>query len=152
MHFISIHKIYPTSTLAMLYKDQIVRLRGVPHEIISNRDPRFTSSFYRSFQREHGMEAKFNIAYQPQINDQPMRTIQILEDLFYSCMKAFGGSYEHLLLVDFAYSNNYLASIGMGPFKALYGTPCRSLTCSLEGSEPLTVGPKFLQDSQRASI
>lgn len=64
-------------------------------------------------------------------------------------MIAFVGSDEHLPLVDFAYNNSYLASIGMGPFKALYGMPCISLTCSLEGNEPLTVGPEFLQDSQR---
>lgn len=47
------------------YRDQIVKLHGVFSEIISDRDARFTSSFWISFQRELGKEVKFSIAYQP---------------------------------------------------------------------------------------
>ena len=47
--FIPIRMTYPVSTLARLYRDQIIRLHGVPREIVSDRDPRFTSFFWRSF-------------------------------------------------------------------------------------------------------
>ena len=33
---------------------------------------------------------------------------------------------EHLLLVEFAYNNNFNSSIGMTPFEALYERKCRS--------------------------
>ncbi|XP_057485864.1 uncharacterized protein LOC130772142 [Actinidia eriantha] len=40
------------------------------------------------------------------------------------------GSWEdHLHLVEFAYNNSYQASIGMAPFEALYGRPCKSPVC-----------------------
>ena len=62
----------------------------------------------------------------------------------------FGGSWEeHLPLVEFAYNNSYQASIGMAPFKTLYGRPCRSPTWWLEGGELLIVGPEMLQETQR---
>ena len=117
---------YPVSTLAQLYRDQIVRLHGVPREIVSDRDPRFTSMFWRSFQRELGTDTRFSTTYHPQTDIQSERTIQILEDLLRSCLMDFGGSWEeHLPLEEFAYNNSYQASIGMAPFEALYGRPCR---------------------------
>ena len=33
----------------------------------------------------------------------------------------------HLPLVEFAYNNNYQASIGMAPYEALNGKKCRTL-------------------------
>lgn len=149
-HFIPIHTIYQVSTLAILYRDQIVRLHRVPIEIVSDREPIFTSSFQRSFQRELDTETKFNIEYHPQTDDQSKRMIQILEDLLRSYIMNIGGSWEeHLPLVEFAYNNNYQVNIGMTPFKALYHRQCRSPMCWLRGSKPLIVGPKLLQDSQR---
>ena len=149
-HFIPIRMTYPVSTLARLYQDQIVRLHGVPWEIVLDKDPRFTSSFWRSFQRELGTETRFSTTYHPQTDGQSERTIQILEDLLRSCVMDFGRSWEeHLPLVEFAYNNSYQVSIWMASFEALYGRPCRSPTCWLEGEEQLLVGPELLQDSQR---
>ena len=40
----------------------------------------------------------------------------------------FGGSWNKKLpLVEFSYNNSYQASLGMAPYKALYGRKCRSL-------------------------
>lgn len=38
-HFIPIKKLYLLTMLELLYRDQIVKLHGVPKEIISDRDP-----------------------------------------------------------------------------------------------------------------
>ena len=35
----------------------------------------------------------------------------------------------HLPLVEFAYDNNYQASIGMAPYEALNGKKCRTPLC-----------------------
>lgn len=64
-YFIPIRMTYPVSILGRLYRDQIVRLYGVPQDIVLDRDPRFTFSFWRSFQRELGMDTTFSIAYYP---------------------------------------------------------------------------------------
>nr|GEY33670.1 putative reverse transcriptase domain-containing protein [Tanacetum cinerariifolium] len=46
------------------------------------------------------------------------------------CDRDFGNGWErHLPLVEFAYNNNYHASIKAAPFEALYGRKCRSPVC-----------------------
>ena len=106
--------------------EAIVRLHGVPLSIVSDRDTRFTSQFWRSLQESLGTHLKFSTAYHPQTDGQSERTIQILEDMLRACMLDFTGSWEdHLHLVEFSYNNSFQASIGMAPFAALYGKRCR---------------------------
>src|SRR3954463_1405872 len=53
-----------------------------------------------------------------------------------ACVMDFGSSWEdHLHLVEFAYNNSFQASIGMAPYEALYGRPCRSPLCWVEAGE-----------------
>ena len=86
----------------------------------------------------------FSTAYHPQTDGQSERTIQILEDMLRGCVLDFGGTWErHLPLVEFAYNNNFQSSIGMAPFAALHGRPCRSPMCSaVVGDAPL-LGPEL---------
>ena len=46
-HFISVMMDYSIDRLANLYVKEIVRLHGVPLSIVSDRDPRFTSRFWK---------------------------------------------------------------------------------------------------------
>jgi len=49
---------------------------------VSDRDPRFTSRFWKSLQEALGSKLRLSSAYHPQIDGQSERTIQSLEDLF----------------------------------------------------------------------
>jgi len=49
-HFIPINISFPVFQLAEIYIREIVKLHGVPSSIISDRDPRFTSRFWKSLQ------------------------------------------------------------------------------------------------------
>ena len=46
-HFLPINMTYSLDRLADLYVNEIVRLHGIPKEIISDRDSRFLSRFWR---------------------------------------------------------------------------------------------------------
>ena len=95
-----------------LYIQEIVRLHGVPVSIVSNRDPRFTDHFWKSFQKAMGTQLSMSTAFHPQTDGQSERTIQILEDMLRECVLDLKGSWEeHLPLVEFAYNNSYQASI-----------------------------------------
>ncbi|GJW62552.1 putative reverse transcriptase domain-containing protein [Tanacetum coccineum] len=52
-HFLAIREDYSMEKLARLYIDEIVARHGVPTSIISDRDGRFTSSYYSSIRCAH---------------------------------------------------------------------------------------------------
>ena len=81
-HFISVRMDYSMDRLAELYVEEIVRLHGVPLSIVSDRDPCFTSRFWKELQSALGTKLKFSISFHPQIDGQSERLIQVLEDMF----------------------------------------------------------------------
>ena len=52
-------------------------------------------------------------------------------------------------MAEFAYNNSFQSTIGMAPFEALYGRPCRSPSCWLHNEDPVLVGPELLEESVR---
>ena len=90
--FVPIKVTYSVERLAEIYIANVVRLHGVPLSIISDRDARFTSHFWRCVQKALGTQLKFSTAFHPQTDGQSERTIQILEDMLRSCVMDFGGS------------------------------------------------------------
>ena len=58
-----------------LYIREIVRLHGVPVSIVSDRDPRFTTHFWKSFQKAMGTRLTMSTAFYPQTDGQSERTI-----------------------------------------------------------------------------
>ncbi|KAM1427706.1 hypothetical protein ACFXTO_020221 [Malus domestica] len=144
-HFIPVREKYLLSRLAKLFISQNVKYHGVPVNIISDRDPRFTSKFWIVFQEALGTRLLYSTAYHPQTNGQSDRTIQTLEDMLRSSVLQFGDSWHNcLVLMEFAYNNSYHSSIGMAPFEALYGKSCRMPICWSEVGERVLVGPEIV--------
>ncbi|GJX06009.1 putative reverse transcriptase domain-containing protein [Tanacetum coccineum] len=112
-------------TLDMLtrrYLKEVVSRHGVPVSIISDRDGRFTSHFWKSLNKALGTQLDMSTAYHPQIDGQSKRTIQTLKDMLRACVLDFGKGWDkHLVLVEFSYNNSYHTSIKAAPFEALYG-------------------------------
>ena len=63
-----------------------MNLHGVPLCIVLDRDPRFTSDFWKSVQEELGSKLRLSSAYHPQTDGQTERMIQSLEDLLRACV------------------------------------------------------------------
>ncbi|GJZ31578.1 putative reverse transcriptase domain-containing protein, partial [Tanacetum coccineum] len=80
-HFLAIHEDYSIEKLARLYTDEIVARHGVPVSIISDRDARFTSRLWQTFQKSLGARLDMSTAYHPQTDGQGKRKIQTLEDM-----------------------------------------------------------------------
>nr|GEY76867.1 putative reverse transcriptase domain-containing protein [Tanacetum cinerariifolium] len=112
----------PMDKLARIYLKEVVTRHRIHVSIISDRDPRFASNFWRSLQNALGTRLDMSTAYHPEINGQSERTIQTLEDMLGACAIEFGkGWVNHSPLVEFSYNNSYHASIKAAPFEALYG-------------------------------
>ncbi|KAA0048733.1 pol protein [Cucumis melo var. makuwa] len=150
-HFVPGKSTYTTSKWAQLYMSEIVRLHGVPVSIVSDRDARFTSKFWKGLQTTMGTRLDFSTAFHPQTNGQTERLNQVLEDMLRACALEFSGSWDsHLHLMKFAYNNSYQATIGMAPFEALYGKCCRSPVCWGEVGEQRLMGPELVQSTNEA--
>ncbi|MCQ7926324.1 hypothetical protein NP234_24385, partial [Salmonella enterica] len=135
-HFLPFKTTFTMEQLAELYVKEVVRLHGVPKTILSDRDSRFTSSFWRCVQQAMGTKLRFSTAFHPQTDGQTERLNQILEDMLRACTLEFKGSWcKHLPLAEFAYNNSFQATIGMPPYEALYGRKCRSPIHWLETGE-----------------
>jgi hypothetical protein len=44
-HFCALQHPFTTSTMAQSFMDQVFKIHGMPHSIVSDRDPTFTSNF-----------------------------------------------------------------------------------------------------------
>jgi hypothetical protein len=129
-HFLPIRETYTSERLAELFIKEIVARHGVPVSIVSDRDTRFTSKFWKRFHDSMGTRLHISTAYHPQTDGQSERTIQTLEDMLRACIIDFGGSWDsHLPLAEFSYNNSYHSSIGRAPYEMLYGRKCRTPVC-----------------------
>ncbi|XP_073120481.1 uncharacterized protein [Henckelia pumila] len=107
-HFLPIKNNFSMNQYAELYIREVVKLHGVSARIVSDRDPRFTSNFWKSLHHGLGTKLAFSTSFHPQTDGQSERVIQILEDLLRACMIDFGGNWESKLpLVEFTYNNSY---------------------------------------------
>ncbi|KAL4013397.1 hypothetical protein IC575_025566 [Cucumis melo] len=121
VHFVPGKSTYTASKWGQFYMTEIVRLHGVPVSIISDRDARFTSKFWKGLQLALGTRLDFSTAFHPQTDGQTERLNQVLEDMLRACVLEFSGSWDsHLHLMQFVYNNSYQATISMAPFEALY--------------------------------
>ena len=150
-HFVPGKSTYTASKWAQLYLTEIVRLHGVPVLIVSDRDARFTSKFWKGFQPTMGTRLDFSTTFHPQTDGQTERLNQGLEDMLQACALEFPSSWDsHLHLMEFAYNNSFQATIGMTPFEVLYGKCCRSLVCWNGVGEPRLMGSELVQSTNEA--
>ena len=147
-HFLAVQMNFTLKEFCRLYIREIVRFHGVPVSIVSDRDPRFTAHFWKSFQKAMGTYLTMSTTCRQMVKSE--KTIQILEDMLRACVLDHkGGWKEHLPLVEFAYNNSYQVSIQMTPYEDLYGRPCRSPFCWTEVGECSITGPDLIRDTSK---
>ena len=84
-HFLSINESSFVEKLAKIYVREVVARHGVPTSIVSNRDMRFTSRFWKKFHEDLGTRLHFSTTYHPQTDGQSEQTIHMLEDMLRAC-------------------------------------------------------------------
>lgn len=78
VHFIAVKSTYSANDVAQVFMRDIVRLHGVPKKIVSDRDAKITSRFWKELFASLGTELAFNIAYHSQIYEHIERVNRIL--------------------------------------------------------------------------
>ncbi|KAJ0556864.1 putative nucleotidyltransferase, Ribonuclease H [Helianthus annuus] len=85
-HFLPIREDYKVEKLARIYTDEVICRHGIPLDIISDRDGRFISRLWQTFQSTMGSHLNLSTTFHPQTDGQTERTIQTLEDMLRSCV------------------------------------------------------------------
>lgn len=108
--------------LARLFYDNVVRLHGVPNSIVSDRDPRFTSKFWRTLMDLCGTKLHMSTAYHPQTDGQTERANRTIEDMLRCYVNHRHNDWDsYLTAIEFAYNNSTNQSSGATPFFLNYG-------------------------------
>jgi hypothetical protein len=80
-HFIPVKLTHKEANIVDVYMREITRLHGIPKTIVSDRDPKFTSNFWKGLFNAFGTNLNFSIAYHPESNGQTERVNQVIENM-----------------------------------------------------------------------
>jgi hypothetical protein len=105
-----------------IFLQAVFRLHGVPREIVSDRDPRFTAAFWSQLFRRLGTKFNMSTANHPETDGQSERANRTIEEILRCYVSPHHDDWdEHLPTLEFAYNDSQQASTGVTPFYALYG-------------------------------
>jgi hypothetical protein len=145
-HFIPIKSTCKVIDIANIFMKEIFRLHGMPKEIMSDRDTKFTSNFWKSLMASLETKLLFSTTYHPQTDGQMKRVNQILEDMLRMNVMHQPKKWEdYLPLVEFSYNNSYQESLKMSPFKVLYGRSCNTPVSWSNPMNKIMIGPDMLK-------
>ncbi|KAG3125257.1 hypothetical protein PI126_g22851 [Phytophthora idaei] len=94
---------------ARLFADMVVKHHGMPHDIVSDRDPRFTARFWQEVLTLLGTQLSMSTADHPQTDGQTECVNRVLGDLLKSYAHSFQQWSDCLPMAEFATSNSVQA-------------------------------------------
>ena len=117
VHFAATQTTVTAVELAKLFYREVVRHHGIPSSIVSDRDVRFTSNFWRSLWQQTGTKLAMSTAYHPQTDGQTERANRTLEEMLRAYTNYQQDDWdEQLVAAEIAYNNSVQASTGFSPF------------------------------------
>ena len=117
VHFAPCRKEVTAMEYARLLVDHVFHLHGLPVVIISDRDPRFTSKFWKGLFELLGTDLRFSAVFHPQTDGQSKRAIQTLENFLRPYVERNPQNWvKQLPLAEFATNNAVNMATRYSPF------------------------------------
>ena len=79
--FIPTNSTVTSKETADLFLREVFRHHGLPSNIVSDRDPRFTAKFWEALQKALGVELLMSTAEHPQTDGQAEATVKVVQKL-----------------------------------------------------------------------
>lgn len=140
-HFIPTNATIDVEGLARVFLDNVIRLHGVPVDIVSDRGSVFVSNLWSRITNQLGISRKLSTAYHPQTDGQTERVNQILEQYIRTYCNYQQNNWENLLsTAEFSYNNAESETTKTSPFEANYGySPLMDLETGISNRNPQVV-------------
>ena len=120
-HFIACNKTDDASHIANLFFREIVRSHGIPKSIVSNRDVKFLSYFWKTLWEKLRTKLLFSTTC-AQTDGQIKVVNRTLSQLLCAIIQKNLKSLEECLpFVEFAYNKTVHSTTGFSPFEIVYG-------------------------------
>lgn len=121
-HFIALSSPLTSSSLAQVFIDVIYRLHGLPNYVVSDRDPLFTSTFWKELMEKQGIQQQLSSVNHPQTDRQTER-VNLRLEFYLRCMCGqFPKKWnEWIPLAEWWYKTTHHSVVKMTHFEALYG-------------------------------
>jgi hypothetical protein len=107
-YFIPLSHPYSASSVARAFFENIVRLHGVPCSIVSNRDPIFTSIFWKELFNQAGVKLLLSTMFHPQTDGQS----KVVNHTIAMYLRCLAGNHPRSWLkwlpwAEFCYNSSY---------------------------------------------
>jgi hypothetical protein len=80
-HFIPVKLTHKAANIVGIYMREIARLHGIPKTIVSDKDPKFTSNFWKGLFKGFETNLNFSTTYHPELEGETERVNQVIEDM-----------------------------------------------------------------------
>ena len=80
-HFIPVKTTHKATNFVEIYMKEVARLHGVPKEIVSDRDPKFTSNFWKGLFNRFATNLNLSTVYHPPSDRKTERTKRIFQEM-----------------------------------------------------------------------
>ena len=121
-HFIQCNKKNDASHVVKFFFREVVKLHGWPSTIVSDRDVKFISYFFKTLWRLFGNTLKFSSAFHPQTDGQTEVVNRSLGNMLRCLVGVKKGVLDLILsIAEFAYINSVNRSTGKSLFQIVNG-------------------------------
>ena len=117
VHYVPCTKTVCAKVMAAIFVKEVVKHHGWPRVVISDRDPRFDSDFWRAVLAGSGTLLKMSTPYHPKTDGQTERANRTLLSMLRKFAVSVGTCWEEQLpWLEFAYNDSEQSSTGYTPF------------------------------------
>ncbi len=157
-HFIPTKDEATAQEMGRLFFTHVFKHHGLPKDIVSDRDPKFTSKFWRALWKRMGSELKMCTSFRPQTDGQTMRVNLVIQQFLRNYATADQQDWvDHLELAEFCYNNSEHFATRSTPFQMVTSkSPIVPMTWAAHGQPPSDASEKVPMvtqlDEERPSL
>lgn len=108
--------------IAQLFQDHLFAKHGVPTKIISDRDPKFTSKYWKCLTEVLNVRLNMSTADHPATDGQSENVIRTLSNMIRASIQKSPNNWDAILsILQFEYNTSVHSSTGLSPFEVELG-------------------------------